>query len=178
MLGTCYLGYSDFLLKIPWHSGQLFPLPPCQEPWKLGNFFWELHKTFAAFDVKALVVPECSTWKLNTCGPLEAFLRALSSRGGSNQGEKQVWSLSLHKKRPYFLTARSFITHPRWGPTAYLMMLSQNSFMENKTMSLLTKSKAVRIRPGICQHTLYLYLFYIFIFFNICLAYKNNIDRE
>jgi len=48
-------------------------------------FFLECHKNFAVFDVKVLVVPVSSMWKLNTCGPLEAFLRARSSRGGSDQ---------------------------------------------------------------------------------------------
>lgn len=62
--------------------------------WEL--FFWERHKKFAVFDVKVLVVPVCSTWKLNTCGPLEAFLRALGPRGGSDQGENK--SDHFHRK--------------------------------------------------------------------------------
>lgn len=62
------------------------------------NFFHRHHvrsneslgfcKKFAVFDVRALVVPEYM-WKLDTCGPLEAFLRAPSSRGGSDQGKNK-----------------------------------------------------------------------------------------
>lgn len=89
MLGTCYFRVLSLLTKRPLTLGSTFSIPPMTGAMKAWEFFWEHHKKLAVFDVKALVVPECSTWKLNTCGLLEAFLRALGPKGGSDQGENK-----------------------------------------------------------------------------------------
>lgn len=76
---------SLFCTKNPVTLGLTFSIAAMSVVMKAWEFFLECLKNFAVFDVKVLVVPVSSMWKLNTCGPLEAFLRALSSRGGSDQ---------------------------------------------------------------------------------------------
>lgn len=80
---------QSLVTKNPVTFGSTFSIATMSGAMKAWEFFWKRCKKFAVFDVKALVVPECSTWKLNTCGPLEAFLRAPGSRGGSDQGENK-----------------------------------------------------------------------------------------
>ncbi len=65
---------QSLLTKNPVTFGSTFSIATMSGAMKAWEFFWKRCKKFAVFDVKALVVPECSTWKLNTCGPLEAFL--------------------------------------------------------------------------------------------------------
>lgn len=80
---------QSLITKNPVTLRSTFSIATMSEPMEAWEFFWERCRKFAVFDVKALVVPECSTWKLNTCGLLEAFLRALGPKGGSDQGENK-----------------------------------------------------------------------------------------